>query len=114
MRCAYGADQRCTEMAARALRNLRVDQCFLACLVDVKRGAFHRESPQASLKRTMMEIADSSTLLADASKFSKRGMHRIATLDEFDRAVVDDHVTTHLQMIGHPLLARGHAGCARH
>jgi DeoR/GlpR family transcriptional regulator of sugar metabolism len=78
------------EMAAQALRNLRVDQCFLACLVDVKRGAFHRESPQASLKRTMMEIADSSTLLADASKFSKRGMHRIATLDEFDRAVVDD------------------------
>ncbi len=29
-----------------ATRNLRVDQCFLACLVDVKRGAFHRESPQ--------------------------------------------------------------------
>src|SRR3954454_13709231 len=78
------------EMAAQALRNLRVDRCFLACLVDVKRGAFHRESPQASLKRTMMEIADSSTLLADASKFSKRGMHRIATFDEFDRAVVDE------------------------
>jgi DeoR/GlpR family transcriptional regulator of sugar metabolism len=78
------------ELAAQALRNLRVDQCFLACLVDVKRGAFHRESPQAALKRTMMEIADSSTLLADASKFSKRGMHRIATFDEFDRAVVDD------------------------
>ena len=37
-----------------------------------------------------MEIADVSTLLADASKFSKRGMHRIAPLDAFDRAVVDE------------------------
>ncbi len=37
-----------------------------------------------------MEIADETTLLADASKFSKRGMHRIATLNAFTRAVVDD------------------------
>src|SRR4051794_15186527 len=78
------------ELAGQALRNLRVDQCFVACLVDVKRGAFHREAPQATLKRTMMEIADVSTLLADASKFSKRGMHRIAPLGAFDRAVVDE------------------------
>ena len=77
-------------MAEQALRSLRVDQCFLACLVDINRGAFHREPDQAALKRTMMEIADESTLLADSSKFSKRGMHRVATLDAFERAVVDD------------------------
>ena len=77
-------------MAERALRDLRVDRCFTACLVDVARGVFHREPEQAALKRTMLEIADASTLLADSSKFSKRGMHRIAGLDAFDRAVVDD------------------------
>lgn len=77
-------------MAEQALRNLRVDQCYLACLVDIARGAFHREAGQAALKRTMMGIADESVLLADASKFTKRGMHRVATLDAFDRAVVDD------------------------
>ena len=53
-------------MAEQALRSLRVDQCFLACLVDINRGAFHREPDQAALKRTMMEIADESTLLADS------------------------------------------------
>lgn len=77
-------------MAEQALRNLRVDRCYLACLVDVARGAFHREAGQAALKRTMMGIADESVLLADASKFTKRGMHRVATLEAFDRAVVDD------------------------
>jgi DeoR/GlpR family transcriptional regulator of sugar metabolism len=77
-------------MAEQALRNLRVDRCFVACLVDLRRGAFHREPEQAAVKRTMIEIADHCTLLADSSKFSKRGMHRIVELDAFDRAVVDD------------------------
>jgi DeoR/GlpR family transcriptional regulator of sugar metabolism len=77
-------------IAEQALRNLRVDQAFMACLVDIERGAFHREADQAALKRTMLEVADESTLLADSSKFSKRGMHRVTALDAFDRAVVDD------------------------
>jgi len=77
-------------MAQQALRNLRVDRCFMAALIDVKRGAFHREADQAALKQTMLEIADARTLLADYSKFSKRGTHRVAGLDAFDDAVVDD------------------------
>jgi DeoR/GlpR family transcriptional regulator of sugar metabolism len=77
-------------MAQRALRDLRVDQVFMACLVDIERGAFHREPDQAALKRTMLEVADRSTLMADSSKFSKPGMHRVAGLEVFDRAVVDD------------------------
>jgi DeoR/GlpR family transcriptional regulator of sugar metabolism len=77
-------------MAQEALRNLRVDRCFMASLVDVKRGAFHREPDQAALKRTMIQIAETSTLLADYSKFSKRGMHRVAELSAFDTVVVDD------------------------
>jgi DeoR/GlpR family transcriptional regulator of sugar metabolism len=77
-------------IAQQALRNLRVDQVFMACLVDVDRGTFHREADQAALKRTMLEVADHSTLMADSSKFSKRGMHRVAGLEVFDRAVVDD------------------------
>jgi DeoR/GlpR family transcriptional regulator of sugar metabolism len=77
-------------IAEQALRNLRVDQAFVACLVDVRRGVYHREPEQAALKRVMLDIADETTLLADASKFSKRGMHRVATFDAFDRAVVDD------------------------
>jgi DeoR/GlpR family transcriptional regulator of sugar metabolism len=77
-------------MAEQALRNLRVDHAFVACLVDIERGAFHREASQAALKRAMLEVADESTLLADSSKFSKRGMHRVTALDAFDHAVVDD------------------------
>jgi DeoR/GlpR family transcriptional regulator of sugar metabolism len=77
-------------MAQQALRNLRVDRCFTASLVDVRRGAFHREPEQAALKRTMIEIADASTLMADFSKFSKRGMHLVAPFEAFNTAIVDE------------------------
>jgi DeoR/GlpR family transcriptional regulator of sugar metabolism len=77
-------------IAEQALRNLRVDQAFVACLVDIDRGVYHREPEQAALKRVILDIADETTLLADSSKFAKKGMHRVATLDAFDRTVVDD------------------------
>jgi DeoR/GlpR family transcriptional regulator of sugar metabolism len=91
-------------IAEQALRNLRVDHAFVACLVDIDRGAFHREADQAAVKRTILEVADESTLLADSSKFSKRGMHRVAALDAFDRAVVDD---TTAPAVIHALRATG-------
>jgi DeoR/GlpR family transcriptional regulator of sugar metabolism len=78
-------------LAAQTLRDLRVDHCFLSVsAIDVRRGAFHQEPDQAVIKRMMIEIAERSTLLADASKFSKRALHRVVGLDAFDGAVVDD------------------------
>lgn len=98
-------------MAEEALRRLRVDQCFSANLVDLSRGAFHREAEQAAVKRTMIEVSGESILLADASKFVKRGMHRIAGLEVFDRAVVDastdEETRTTLQGAGPEVLIAG-------
>jgi len=78
-------------LAERGLRELSVDRCFLSvAAVDVQRGAFHQEPDQAAIKRTMIAIAAQSTLLADASKFGKRAIHRIVGLDAFSGVIVDD------------------------
>ena len=98
-------------LAEEALRSLRVDQCFSANLVDLARGAFHREAEQAAVKRTMLEVSGESILLADASKFAKRGMHRITGLDGFDKAVVDadtdEETRAALQAAGPEVLVAG-------
>jgi DeoR/GlpR family transcriptional regulator of sugar metabolism len=78
-------------LAERALREFRVDRCFLSvAAVDAQQGAFHQEPDQAAIKRTMTEIAGESTLLADASKFTKRAVHRVAGFEAFSDAIVDD------------------------
>jgi DeoR/GlpR family transcriptional regulator of sugar metabolism len=81
-------------IAERALRDLRVDRCFLSVpAVDLQRaGIFHQEPGQAAIKRTMTEIASESTLLADASKFGKSAVHRIVDLSAFQRIIVDDSI----------------------
>jgi len=78
-------------LALRGLEELHVDHSFVSVsAVDVERGAFHQEPDQAALKRTMVEIARHSTLLADASKFAKGALHRVTDLAAFDAIVVDD------------------------
>lgn len=78
-------------LTEHSLTELRVDQCFLSVsAVDVGHGAFHQESHQARVKKTMTEIASSSILLVDSSKLGKRALHRIVGLDAFDLVIVDD------------------------
>lgn len=82
-------------LAETALRDLRIDRCFVAVSsIDVRRGAFHQEADQAVIKRVMIEVSDEPVLLADASKFSKRALHRVVSLEAFSAAVVDDGTST--------------------
>jgi DeoR/GlpR family transcriptional regulator of sugar metabolism len=78
-------------LAQQHLEELQVDHSFVSVsAIDVDRGAFHQEPDQAVLKRTVVEIARHSTLLADASKFGKGALHRVVALDAFDCIVVDE------------------------
>jgi DeoR/GlpR family transcriptional regulator of sugar metabolism len=72
------------------LNEFRVDLCFLSVsAIDLAHGAFHQETDQAAVKRAMIGIAAKSILLADASKFEHRAMHRIVDFSAFDLAIVD-------------------------
>jgi len=78
-------------LAERQLMELSVDHSFVSVSsVDVERGAFHQESDQAALKRTLVRIARDSTLMVDATKFRSRALHRVVALSEFQAIYVDD------------------------
>ncbi len=103
-------------LAEQALSELRVDRCFLSVsAVDVRHGVFHQEPHQARIKRKMIEIASSATLLVDSSKLGKRALHRIAGFDAFDLVVMDEgadpaDVATLRSAGGKVVVARGGGG----
>ena len=53
---------------------------------------FHQSAPMVETKRAMFEAARRRVLLADASKFERRALHAMGTLEEFDAIVVDDGI----------------------
>lgn len=76
--------------AERELMRLSVDHSFISVpAVDVRRGAFHQELDQATLKRTLVEIARDSSLLVDATKFQSSALHLVVELAELDAIYVD-------------------------
>jgi DeoR family transcriptional regulator of aga operon len=44
----------------------------------------------------MMAIAQKTIVLADSSKFGKRGFGKICNIDEIDQIITDDHVSDHI------------------
>jgi DeoR C terminal sensor domain/ABC-2 type transporter len=77
-------------LAQQGLERIAVDHSFVSpSAIDVERGAFHQEVDQAMLKRTLVRIGRTSTLMADASKFSKGALHKVIGLEEVDHIVVD-------------------------
>ena len=76
--------------AVRALGNVHYDVLF-ASVPAISRGlCFHPSDAAAELKRAFMASAELSVLLIDHTKVTRRAMHRICNLEDFDAVVVDD------------------------
>jgi len=76
--------------AVRALRDVHYDVVFMS-VPAVSRGmCFHPDGAAAELKRAFMDSAELSVLLIDHTKLTRRAVHRICDLAEFDAVVVDD------------------------
>lgn len=76
--------------SVRALRDMHYDVLFMS-VPAVSRGmCFHPSSAAADLKRAFMASAEIRVLLIDHTKMSRRAIHRICDLEEFDAVVVDD------------------------
>ena len=79
--------------SVRTLRDMHYDVLFMS-VPAVSRGmCFHPSSAAADLKRAFIESAELSILLIDHTKFTRRAVHRICDLEEFDAVIVDDGVT---------------------
>ncbi len=76
--------------AVRALGDMHYDVVFMS-VPAVSRGmCFHPSGTAAELKRAYMASAELSVLLIDHTKPTRRAIHRICDLDDFDAVVVDD------------------------
>ncbi|BAS26876.1 DeoR/GlpR family DNA-binding transcription regulator [Limnochorda pilosa] len=79
--------------AVGAIRRLRVDKAFMACAgVDAEYGLTVSNSLEAEVKRALVASAGKVYLLADSSKFRRRGLVSYARLEEIDVVITDEGI----------------------
>lgn len=72
------------------LSGLRVDWAFLgADAVDVKAGVTNRNTVEIPIKQAMLEAGARRVLLADSSKFGRKALATVVSIDAFDCIVTD-------------------------
>ncbi|MBQ6460726.1 MAG: DeoR family transcriptional regulator, partial [Exiguobacterium sp.] len=68
--------------ARESMMNYRVDLAFLGMNgIDLEAGYTTPDPEEALVKKTAIELAQTSFVLADASKIGKRTFSRVATID---------------------------------
>ncbi len=77
------------EYALQFFNQVAADVAFLGCDGFTEAYAFSHTVAQAALKRAMIAQAASSVLLADASKYRRPALHKVAALTDFDAVIVD-------------------------
>ena len=76
-------------LTAEAIRSLRADILFMSTTAITECFCYHQSQETIMVKRALMEAAARRVLLADHSKFSKRGLFQLAPLTDFDLVLVD-------------------------
>lgn len=64
--------------------------------IDVEYGITTTNLREAELNRVMIQAAQKVIVLADSSKFNKRGFSKIADIDEIDLVITDDGIAPQL------------------
>lgn len=72
-----------------AVGQLRINRYFTSTTAIDGAAAYHPNSLIASTKKAMMRSAVRSYLLADASKFARTALHKVADLDDFELILTD-------------------------
>ncbi|MEC3879713.1 transcriptional repressor AgaR [Parapedobacter sp. 10938] len=72
--------------------------------IDLEFGFTTTNAQEAHLNRKMMEVSQKVIVLADSTKFGKRGFGRICDIEEVDRIITDsgvpDHTVKALERLG--------------
>jgi len=72
------------------MRSYHVDKLFLSCAgVDLERGLSDLSAEQASMRRCMLNQADTLYLLADHSKIGVKALSVIGDFEMFDEVITD-------------------------
>lgn len=64
--------------------------------IDLEYGFTTTNIMEAHLNREMINVSNKTIVLADSSKFGKRGFGKICDIDEIDQIITDDGISPHL------------------
>ena len=79
--------------AEAALNDFSCSKLFIGVDgIDLDFGMTTTDMMEASLNRVMMQTAQKTIVLADSSKFGRRGFSKIADMEEIDHIITDSHV----------------------
>lgn len=82
--------------AERILSDFFCSKLFLGVDgIDLEFGLTTTNAQEAHLNRKMMEVSQKVIVLADSTKFGKRGFGRICGIEEVDRIITDKAISPH-------------------
>lgn len=85
----------CGMLTDSALRHLRIDRFFFSCKgVDPSSGLSEANNEQARLKKSILDHAEVSYLLADHSKIGLRSNYFFASLDKIPTLITDSGISS--------------------
>lgn len=81
--------------AEEALRDFSCNKLFLGVDgIDLDFGITTTDMMEAALNRKMIQAAQKTIVLADSSKFGRRGFCKIADMEEVDQIITDSGIST--------------------
>ena len=84
--------------AEAGLRNVSCSKVFIGCDgIDISTGITCATIEEARLTNAMMSAASQTVILADSSKFGRRGFGKIGALEDFDIIITDDGIPKSLK-----------------
>lgn len=86
------------EYAASGLKNISCSKLFIGCDgIDLETGITCATTEEASLTNAMMAASSKTIVLADSSKFGRRGFGKICKLEDIDIIITDDGITEEMK-----------------
>jgi DeoR family transcriptional regulator of aga operon len=83
--------------AESMLRDFSFSKLFLGVDgIDVEFGLTTTNMMEAQLSKKMIAVAQKTIVLADSSKFGKRGFGRICGLEDIEQIITDDKISEHM------------------
>ncbi len=79
-------------MATGSLADLHADLCLFSLAGIFENEAYNINLPMAQVEQVMLQQAARSVLLMDATKFGRKSLVRVCSLDEVDQVVTDGAV----------------------
>lgn len=79
-------------LARQSLRELHADLCFFSLAGIDQNAAYNINLEMARVEQMMMQQADRTIMLMDATKFGRRSLVKVCSLDEVDLTITDTFI----------------------